>query len=247
MHKPAGLSLLLRDSRSSASFQSHGSRLRSSQSSTLQTQLSVFQSLLLQFSKTHAKDIRSHPEFRTEFARMCQALGVDPLASTGSKKGSSLWAEMLGEEVGGWYFGVAVRVVEVCRATRGENGGLISVAEVTARLNSAKGQGEMVTEDDVLRAVGSLKPLGEGFRTLELGRLMMIRSVPKELGGDQRVVMEAIQVLGFVTHSMLLDNLRWDEARVKTVIDDLLSDSLVWVDEQAQETEYWTPAFISKT
>jgi ESCRT-II complex subunit VPS22 len=46
---------------------------------------------------------------------------------------------------------------------------------------------------------------------------------------------------------MLLDNLRWDEARVKTVIDDLLSDSLVWVDEQAPETEYWTPAFISKT
>jgi ESCRT-II complex subunit VPS22 len=123
---------------------------------------------------------------------MCQALGVDPLASTGSKKGSSLWAEMLGEEVGGWYFGVAVRVVEVCRATRGENGGLISVQEVVERLNSAKG--EMVTEDDVLRAVASLKPLGEGFRTVELGRLMMVRSVPKELSGDQRVVMEAIQV-----------------------------------------------------
>ena len=46
---------------------------------------------------------------------------------------------------------------------------------------------------------------------------------------------------------MLRDNLGWDRARVQTVVDDLLSDSLVWVDAQADdEKEYWAPTFISK-
>ena len=46
---------------------------------------------------------------------------------------------------------------------------------------------------------------------------------------------------------MLRDNLAWDRARVRTVIDDLLSDSLVWVDSQAEETEYWAPTFIGQS
>lgn len=44
---------------------------------------------------------------------------------------------------------------------------------------------------------------------------------------------------------MLRDNLGWDRARVQTVVDDLLSDSLVWLDAQADEKEYWAPAFIN--
>lgn len=46
---------------------------------------------------------------------------------------------------------------------------------------------------------------------------------------------------------MLHANLGWDRARVQTVVDDLLSDSLVWVDEQADEKEYWAPTFISSS
>ena len=38
----------------------------------------VFRSLLQQFASTHAKDIRSNPTFRAEFARMCSAIGVEP-------------------------------------------------------------------------------------------------------------------------------------------------------------------------
>ena len=46
---------------------------------------------------------------------------------------------------------------------------------------------------------------------------------------------------------MLRANLGWDRARVQTVVDDLLSDSLVWVDAQADEKEYWAPTFISSS
>lgn len=81
---------------------------------------------------------------------------------------------------------------------------------------------------------------------MDLGRRQMIRSVPKELNIDQTTVLEAIQVLGFVTHSMLRANLGWDRARAQTVVEDLLSDSLVWLDDQADEKEYWSPTFISQ-
>lgn len=94
--------------------------------------------------------------------------------------------------------------------------------------------------DDVLRAVRSLKPLGSGFAIVNIGERAMIRSVPKELNTDQSAVLEAIQALGYVTVSMLRANLGWEGARAQTVLDDLLSDALLWIDTQADENEYWT-------
>ncbi|KAI9797265.1 MAG: hypothetical protein M1833_005561 [Piccolia ochrophora] len=253
MRKGVGLGAFDRRNLTSAQYASHGDTLRSEHLTSLTTQLSVFQSLLHQFSLTHAKDIRSNPSFRAEFARMCNAIGVDPLAGSNIRKdgvagtaGGSFWAQMLGGSVNDFYFELAVRVVEVCRSSRGVNGGLIGVSE--CRIKIAKGRGvggEMeVSDDDILRAVRSLKPLGSGFAIVKIGQKQMIRSVPKELNTDQSKVLEAIQVLGYVTASMLQVNLDWDHARSQTVIDDLLADSLVWVDLQVREPEYWSPQFM---
>ncbi|KAK8257921.1 EAP30/Vps36 family-domain-containing protein [Phyllosticta capitalensis] len=238
-----------------AQYASHGTNMRAQHVSSLQSQLSVFQSLLHQFSITHAKDIRSNPTFRAEFARMCNAIGVDPLASSNRKGdggnksgggGGSFWAQMLGGSVNDFYFELAVRVVEVCRETRAENGGMIALLEVRQRVQKGRGigGGMEVSDDDILRAVKSLEPLGSGFTIMKLGHKQMIRSVPKELNTDQSAVLEAIQVLGYVTVSMLQINLGWERARCMAIIDDLMTDSLVWVDKQTEETEYWSPTFI---
>ena len=79
---------------------------------------------------------------------MCNAIGVDPLASSNHKgarggkgEGGSFWAQMLGGSVNDFYFELAVRVVEVCRETRDENGGMIAVAEVQKRVEKGKGIG----------------------------------------------------------------------------------------------------------
>lgn len=98
-----------------------------------------------------------------------------------------------------------------------------------------------VNSDDILRAVESLRPLGSGFSIVTVGRKAMVRSIPKELSTDQSTVLEAIQVLGYVTVSMLEDNLSWERARAETLLEDLLADSLVWVDLQSEEKEYWAP------
>ena len=85
-----------------------------------------------------------------------------------------------------------------------------------------------VSDDDIKRAVDSLAPLGSCFSIMKIGHRSLIRSVPKELNTDQSTVLEAIQVLGYVTVSMLQLNLNWERPRA-----------------QAGENEYWSPAFLT--
>ena len=142
-----GLSAFQNRTSLSESYASHGASIRSSHLNSLQTQLSVFQSLLHNFALQHADTIKSNPSFRAEFARMCNAIGVDPLAGSnmkgksGKSAGKSWWAQMLGGDVNDFYFELAVRVVEVCRNSRGENGGLMSVEECKERVSRGRGIG----------------------------------------------------------------------------------------------------------
>lgn len=247
-----GLSAFSNAAISSDKYAAHGASLKSSHADALANQLSVFQAALHNFSLTHAKDIRSNPIFRAEFARMCHAIGVDPLAGSNVKaakdasgKGGSVWAKMLGTSVNDFYFELGVRLVEVCRESRAENGGMIALSEARKRIAGGRGLvggGMEVTDDDVQRALECLEPLGGQFKVVTLGSVKYIRSVPKELNRDQATVLEVIQIMGFVTVSMLQANLDWERARAVAVIDDLVTDSLVWVDDQAEEVEYWSPA-----
>ncbi|KAJ0109172.1 hypothetical protein N8I77_008085 [Diaporthe amygdali] len=244
--KGVGLAAFDRSRITSAQYASHGNTLRSANAQALETQLSVFRSLLQQFAQTHAKDIRSSPSFRAQFARMCAAIGVDPLASSNSgASGGSIWSQLLGRSVNDFYFELAVRVVEVCGETRSENGGLIEVRKVKERIMRGRMEGSQeVTEDDILRAVGTLKPLGSSFSVIKVGSKPYIRSVPKELNTDQSAVLEAVQVLGYISVSMLMANLHWTRARAGTALDDLLGEGMLWIDKQADEWEYWSPGFM---
>ena len=58
---------------------------------------------------------------------MTQEVGVDPLASN-----KGFWGEILG--VGDFYYDVAVQIVDICLQTRDQNGGLIDIRELGARL-----------------------------------------------------------------------------------------------------------------
>ena len=98
-----------------------------------------------------------------------------------------------------------------------------------------------ISEDDIERAVKSLEPLGSGFVILSIANKRFIRSVPKEFNTDQSTVFEVLQLLGSVTVSLLRLNLNWERARAETAIQDLLTDSLIWVDYQCPEPEYWSP------
>lgn len=248
--KGVGLAAFDRSRLTSAHYASHGSSLRATNAQALETQLSVFRSVLQQFANTHARDIRSDPAFRAQFARMCAAIGVDPLASSNSDGGgaNSVWAQLLGKTVNDFYFELAVRIVEVCGATRAQNGGLIGLTELTERVAAGRMDGaDPIADDDVRRAVQTLAPLGGSYAVVHVGRKEYIRSVPRELSNDQASVVEAVQVLGYVSVGMLRDNLGWERARARTVIDDLVAGGMLWVDKQTKgEWEYWSPGFMNE-
>ena len=102
-----------------------------------------------------------------------------------------------------------------------------------------------ISEDDVRRAVETLKPLGGSYAVIKVGRREFVRSVPRELSGDQVAVVEAVQMLGYVSVNMLRDNLGWEKVRARTAIEDLVGEGMLWVDKQAGgEWEYWSPMFM---
>lgn len=150
-----GLGAFANRTQTSQSYANHGANLRSAHLASLQTQLSVFQSLLHTFALEHSSTIKSNPTFRAEFARMCNAIGVDPLAASNVKgksgrrgESGSFWTQIMGGDMNDFYFEVAVRVVELCRSTRSENGGLLGVEECRKQVGKGKaiGSGLEVTE-----------------------------------------------------------------------------------------------------
>jgi len=155
--RSVGLGAFANRSQTTQSWATHGANLRSTHTASLQTQLSVFQSLLHTFALEHSSTIKSNPTFRAEFARMCNTIGVDPLAASNIKgkngrrglgEGGSFWTQILGGDMNDFYFEVATRVVELCRETRSENGGLIGVEECRKRVGKGKaiGSGLEVSE-----------------------------------------------------------------------------------------------------
>lgn len=78
---------------------------------------------------------------------MCNAIGVDPLAASNVKgKGAQVktgwWAQLTKRGDGSdLHLRVAMRVVEICRASRNENGGLIGVQECKVKVRKGQGIG----------------------------------------------------------------------------------------------------------
>lgn len=68
------------------------------------------------------------------------------------ERGGSFWTQIMGGDMNDFYFEVAVRVVELCRETRSENGGLIGVEECRKRVGKGKaiGSGLEVSEYAVI-------------------------------------------------------------------------------------------------
>lgn len=66
-------------------------------------------------NRKHSKVVGKDPEFRRDFQRMCDVVGVDALAS---KKG--FWSGLF--NMGDFYFKLGVQIVDICLATRPRNG-----------------------------------------------------------------------------------------------------------------------------
>jgi len=213
---------------------------------------------LSDFAKKHRKDIQNDPAFRKTFLDMCGPLGVDPLSS---KKG--FWGGVIG--IGEFYYELAVKVAEVCLASRSQNGGLLTVSEIHQTLNkrgtkfrfsdSQESGSSRYSQEDIITAIGKLSKLGSGFRTVKIGKTVMVISVPTELDNDHMEVIKIAQdesgnvgsgrMRGEVTADDVKKSTGWNKDRVQRALDLLLTKGMIWIDENPNNVEgpsYWLPS-----
>lgn len=203
----------------------------------MKEQLETFRTHLEDFARKHKGEIRKKPAFRAQFHAMCAKCGVDPLASN-----KGFWAELLG--IGDFYYELGVQIVDVCLATRPDNGGLMDLEELrraVARRRPA--MREAISEDDCLRAIGKLKALGSGFEVYSVGKRRLVRSVPTELNKDHNVILEIAQAKGYVSEEEVVAKAGWTSGRVLDALDALLKEGLAMVDDgdEAGARLFWFP------
>jgi ESCRT-II complex subunit VPS22 len=209
---------------------------------------------LTEFAKKHKKEIQEDPLFRKKFLEMCAPLGVDPLSS---KKG--FWGGVLG--IGEFYYELAVKVAEVCLASRSRNGGIMSVAEVQSilmkrgtkfRFAESEMKSSKYSKEDIITSIGKLSKLGSGFRTVQIGKSVMVVSVPTELDNDHMEVMKVAQdevsgkgssgISGEVTLDEIQKVTGWDKKRARRAVELLLSKGMAWLDHHEGIDRYWFPS-----
>lgn len=93
------------------------------------------------------------------------------------------------------------------------NSHINNLANKWATMTNKDSNGMEVTEDDVLRSIKTLAPLGSGFQVLQIGEKKMVSSVPRELNRDQSIVLGLVQVssndgLGYTVYSRALHTWR---------------------------------------
>ncbi|KAF9586365.1 hypothetical protein BGW38_006281 [Lunasporangiospora selenospora] len=187
--------------------------------------------------------------------------GVQSFASKG------VWGELLG--MGDFYYELGIQIIDVCLSTRPLNGGLMELSEVKRKVERMRGVRETsnksreakskwtislskdtsmeISEDDLLRSVKTLAPLGSGFQILQIGDKKMVSSVPRELNRDQSVILGLVQKTnGHINIDIVAKMLGWESRRTITALDTLLEDSLMWIDMQTEPHEYWVPGFIER-
>lgn len=234
MRKGAGISALQRHTATASSYSALSSTLSSQQLVSLETSLASFRDELSRFAAAHGSAIRRDPAFRHQFQRMCAAIGIDPLAASGSAR-PSWFADSLGLRE--WTAALALQVVDVCVSTRERNGGVIELGELTDRVRRMRNAGasskEEITEEDVRKAIDTLEPLHAGYRVTEAGGVTYVRTVPRELDTDQSMLLVlASESGGQLTARGIQEKTGWSRVRAETALGDcVMREGLGWVDD----------------
>ena len=260
MRRGVGLAAFERHKTDIQSYATLSDSLSRQSLDALQSQLGQFRAALQRFAASHREDIKKDPAFRASFQQMCSNIGVDPLA--GPQKGG-WWAELLG--MGDWQYELGVQIVDICVGKRDQNGGMIEMDELVRLLNKLRGipnasdsragytskelqELGAVTEEDVLRSIKTLKPLGAGYEVIDIGSRKMVRSVVKELDLDQATILEiAASVGGKVWADLIAGAANWPVERAVAALDNmLLRDGLCWMDDQDEDAPivYWVMSVL---
>ena len=200
-------------------------------------QLKLFQEKLIQFAIEHNEELKENIEFKSKFLKMCNTIGIDPL--TLFNKDRHLF------NVNDYYYEICVKLIKICRDIKDLNVGIVSLEELQKIYFSEAN----VTEADIEKSVEMLASLDGGFEIFQIrDHLKFLRSVPNELTSDQTKVLEVCSVMGYASINLLHINLNWERVRCKTTLNEMITNGLLWMDNQCggKEILYWDPSWITK-
>ena len=115
------------------------------------------------------------------------------------------------------------------------------------KFSDSKTKSSSYSEEDIIISVKKLSKLGSGFRTIEVGRVVLIVSVPEELDDDHMQVMNVAEddsygPYGVVRVDDMSKSLGWDGDRSNRALELLLGKGMVWLDVHQGEKNYWFPS-----
>jgi ESCRT-II complex subunit VPS22 len=152
--------------------------------------------------------------------------------------------------MGDFYFELSIQIVEICLALAESTGGMLEISELKEHLTRTRRQKtqQEITIEDILLATKKLKIFGTSFQVHSLGKnRYIIQSIPGELSLQETKAMTcaANQDDGAITKTLLMKDLGWNEFRTQEAINKLLSEGLVWIDEQnEQEPRFFFPSLF---
>jgi ESCRT-II complex subunit VPS22 len=171
---------------------------------------------------------------------------------------------MLG--LGDWQYELGVQIIDVCISTRTTNGGVIAMDDLIRRVTLLRtgtstktktNEAPEITEDDIVRSIKMLAPLGCGYEVFSLGNgeQKMVRSVPRELDTDTMVVLSILlsaergsDELPHLTEDALVSGPRargWSRDRARAVLQNMsLTEGMLWIDEQCFPPRYYSLATL---
>ena len=221
-------------------FKSVGKQMEADKMGTVTDTLERFKESLSEFAMKHKDRINSDPEFRMQFHAMCLAVGVDPLASS-----KGFWADILG--FGDFYFELGVKVIHICVETRVNNGGLIPMEELLAKLKKHHGKDKAsstteVTVLDIHKAVEKLSVLGGGFRIIKMAsNAEFVVSLPMELNTDHEELLDDAENNEYIEEASFTAAHSWSKERFHMVLTPLVHESMLWLDEHNGQIRYMLP------
>ncbi|CRL08622.1 CLUMA_CG021339, isoform A [Clunio marinus] len=243
MRRRAGVGAIHKQKLEAERYKDKGTEIQENQFEQMTKQMEFLKTNLEEFADKHKNEIRKNATFRRQFTEMCAAIGVDPLAS-----GKGVWS-VLG--MGDFYFELSIQIVEICLALGESTGGMLEISELKERLSRSrrqKSKQQEITIEDILLASKKLKIFGNSFQVHPLGKnRFIIQSIPGELSLQETkaLTVAANQETGSITKSLLMKELGWNELRTQQATEKLISEGLVWIDEQNEyEPSYWFPSLF---
>ncbi len=197
---------------------------------------------LKEFEKKHGKKIKENREYYEKLSEFRRELGLpEEIGVYDWKEKPSFVDKLTGK---GYYDEIANEILEIGKESMRETGGLMSVAEVTLRLNKRR-PGKIIPPKDVIRALESLKKSGliQNLKQLDSGT-KIVEFVSVDLSKDQEKVLSlASRKGGMLTLEELLIKTKWPMERATRALDAMVQDGLALKDDDYSEgIRYWFPA-----